>query len=700
MTPIRKLLIANRGEIARRILRTARSRGIKTVAVYSDADAGALHVRMADEAVHIGGAAAAESYLRIDAVIEAAKQTGAHAIHPGYGFLSERADFAAACEEAGIVFVGPTAAAIAAMGDKAEAKRRMIAAGVPCVPGYQGEEQAEARLVEEAEKIGFPVMVKAAAGGGGRGMRVVEKAAELKAALASARKEAENAFGDGRLLIEKAVVGAHHVEVQVIADAHGHVLHLGERDCSLQRRRQKVIEEAPSPVITADIRERMGAAAVEAACAAGYRNAGTVEFLYDPKTKEFYFLEMNTRLQVEHPVTELVTGLDLVALQLDVAEGKALPLAQEDVRLNGWAIEARLYAEDPAHGFLPQTGRITLLDFPSFSLVPFTGEGPGVRGRASRRPANRDTLTPNPSPASGRGECAARDTAFNEWLRVDAGVETGDEVSAFYDPMIAKVIAFGATRDEARERLATALEETAILGIATNAALLVSLLRDETFARGAADIDYIEANLDRLNGEAATVSALEVALAACVLLDVPHDHLLTGWNSRGSSRFPLKLQHGEETIEAHASVAGASITAELGEEAAKVEIVESDGARLRFRSNGAIRSARVLRSGEAADLQLGPVSRRFVDITYAPAGEAASGADVVKAPMAGAVTGVLVKSGDAVTKGQTVATIEAMKMEHKLAAPRGGIVETVSVAVGDQVAIRAAVVRLRGFADG
>ncbi|MBY0423150.1 MAG: ATP-grasp domain-containing protein, partial [Parvularculaceae bacterium] len=353
MRPIRTLLVANRGEIACRIMRTAKARGVRTVAVFSDADAGALHVRMADEAFRIGAAPPSESYLRIDAIIAAAKAAGADAVHPGYGFLSERSAFAEACEAAGLVFVGPPASAIAAMGDKAESKRRMIAAGVPCVPGYQDEDQSDERLANEARRIGFPVMLKASAGGGGRGQRIVFDAGALDEAIASARRESQSAFGDSRLIVEKAVVGARHVEIQVIADAHGTTLSLGERDCSLQRRRQKVIEEAPSPVITPAVRKAMGAAACEAARAVGYRNAGTVEFLFDPKTEAFYFLEMNTRLQVEHPVTECVTGLDIVALMLDVAEGKKLSLGQDDIRLDGWAMEARLYAEDPARGFLP-----------------------------------------------------------------------------------------------------------------------------------------------------------------------------------------------------------------------------------------------------------------------------------------------------------------------------------------------------------
>lgn len=644
---IRKLLIANRGEIACRIMRTAKACGMKTVAVYSDADANALHVRMADEAVRIGAATPSESYLKIDAIIGAAKLTGADAIHPGYGFVSERAAFAQACEEAGIVFVGPPASAIAAMGDKAESKRRMIAAGVPCVPGYQGEDQTDARLSKEAKAIGFPVMVKASAGGGGRGMRIVNEASELEAAIASARKEAENAFGDGRLLIEKAVTGARHVEIQVIADKHGNVIHLGERDCSLQRRRQKVIEESPSPVVSLDIRMAMGAAAVEAARAVGYENAGTVEFLFDPAAQAFYFLEMNTRLQVEHPVTECVTGLDLVELQLGVAEGKPLPLKQEDVTLSGWAIEARLYAEDPAHGFLPQMGRIAALQF---------SDGDGVR--------------------------------------VDAGVETGDEVTAFYDPMIAKVIASGATRDEAREKLASALEKITLLGLTANASFLVELLRDEAFAAGRADINYIEANLARLAPPPAPVSALEAALAAAILMDRRPGDLLTGWNSRGDCAFPLKMQYGESVLSVSVIATRNSLTTMLGEESATVEILSAANGVIRYRNGARIGSACFSREGETVDLKAGAQTRRFIDVTYTPASDAGAGADVVKAPMAGAVTGVFVKSGDAVKKGQIVIAIEAMKMEHKLAAPRDGVIAEVLAAPGDQVAIRTKLVSL------
>ena len=401
MTTFSKILIANRGEIACRVMRTARDMGYRTVAVYSDADADALHVREADEAVRIGPAPVGESYLKADAILAAAKLSGADAVHPGYGFLSENDAFAAACEQAGLVFIGPTSDAIRAMGNKAAAKRLMIEAGVPCVPGYQGEDQSDAKLAEEAKRIGFPIMAKAAAGGGGRGMRLILRAEDFADAVSTARSEAINAFGSGELILEKAVVDARHVEVQVFGDAHGNVIHLGERDCSVQRRHQKVIEEAPSPAVSPELRAKMGAAAVAAAKAIAYRGAGTVEFLLDG-SGEFYFLEMNTRLQVEHPVTEEITMLDLVEWQLRVAAGEPLPMTQDEIELDGAAIEVRLYAEDPSKNFLPQSGRIQVW-----------------------------------APAEGAG------------VRVDHGIRSGQEISPFYDPMIAKVIAWGDTRGSA-----------------------------------------------------------------------------------------------------------------------------------------------------------------------------------------------------------------------------------------------------------
>ncbi|WP_375207107.1 acetyl/propionyl/methylcrotonyl-CoA carboxylase subunit alpha [Hyphococcus sp.] len=649
MTTIRKILIANRGEIACRVMRTARARGIASVAVYSDADENTLHVRMADEAVRIGGAEPAQSYLNIDAVIAAAKETGADAVHPGYGFLSERADFAKACAEAGLIFVGPPADAIAAMGDKAAAKKRMVEAGVPCVPGYQGDDQSDEILLAEAKKIGFPVMVKASAGGGGRGMRIVETKDELGEAIKSARKEAKSAFGDDRLIIERAVIGARHVEIQVFADAHGNCIHLGERDCSLQRRNQKVIEEAPSPVINAEKREEMGAAAVKAAQAVGYVGAGTVEFLYDPARDDFYFLEMNTRLQVEHPVTEMVTGLDLVGWQLDIASGKKLPISQDEVEINGWAMEARLYAEDPAQGFMPHSGKIRLLEFP---------EGEGVR--------------------------------------IDSGVEEGDRVTTFYDPMIAKVIAHGATRDETRMRLAEALKKTSLLGFAHNRDFLVSLLEDESFAKGEADTGYIERNLDEIAKRKAPGGAASLALVGAALTDEPFGNLLTGWHSRGRSGFPLNLVNtGGKIVKTDIKLDGAEVTAAHDGEAASIEVLSKNENTIRFRHNGRLGVARYIRNLYHLEVDAGGAWERYMDITLVPASDSAGGDDVIKAPMAGLVTSMRVGPGDPVSKGTIVATIEAMKMEHQLKAARDGVIADVLAKEGDQVAIRAKLVTLQ-----
>ena len=437
------ILVANRGEIAVRVMRTAQALGYRAIAVYSEADAKAPHVRMADDAVLIGPAPVGESYLDMDRILKAVKDSGAQAVHPGYGFMSENAAFAEACDKAGLVFIGPTSDAINLMGNKAEAKRRMIEADVPCVPGYEGEDQSDAAMMKAAGKIGFPLMVKAASGGGGRGMRLVEKADGVADALNAARSEALNAFGSDELILERAIIKPRHVEVQVFADTLGNVIHLGERDCSVQRRHQKVVEEAPCPIMTEELRVRMGAAAVEAARSIDYRGAGTVEFLLDGNG-EFYFLEMNTRLQVEHPVTEMITGLDLVALQIQVAEGRPLGLSQEDISLNGHAIEVRLYAEDPAQDFLPVTGAIDLWQ-------PATGEG----------------------------------------VRVDAGIETGMEISPFYDPMVAKVIAWGDSREIARHRLINALKETALFGSTTNRSFLIDVLGREAFAKGEATTAFI-----------------------------------------------------------------------------------------------------------------------------------------------------------------------------------------------------------------
>ena len=473
MIEFSKILIANRGEIACRIIRTARALGYRTVAVFSDADTDALHGRQADEAVRIGPPPVQDSYLNIDALLAAAKLAGADAVHPGYGFLSENAAFAEACARAGLVFIGPPAAAIAAMGNKARAKALMEAAGVPCVPGYQGPDQSDERFTMEGRRIGFPLMVKAAAGGGGRGMRLVTSADDLANALARARSEAASAFGSDELILEHAVPDARHIEIQVFADQHGNIIHLGERDCSIQRRHQKVIEETPSPAVSTELRAKMGEAAVAAARAIGYVGAGTIEFLLDQSGK-FYFLEMNTRLQVEHPVTEAVTGVDLVAWQLRVAAGERLPLDQHEVRFSGHAIEARLYAEDPHKNFLPQTG--TLIDW---------------------------------RPASGTG------------VRIDHGLAPGQSVSPFYDPMLAKVIAHGATREEARRRLLVALEDTVALGLTTNRSFLIAMLRHPAFAAGEATTAFIDrhfsAGSDAMRRPQADLRTL--ALAAVLLFE-------------------------------------------------------------------------------------------------------------------------------------------------------------------------------------
>ncbi|MEM9263217.1 MAG: biotin carboxylase N-terminal domain-containing protein [Pseudomonadota bacterium] len=654
VNPIRSVLVANRGEIACRVMRTAESRGIRTIAVYSDADENAMHVRYADEAVRIGPAASTESYLKIDAIIDACKATGADAVHPGYGFLSENAAFAEALAKENITFIGPSSGAISAMGDKAESKRRMIDAGVPTIPGYQDEDQSDATLIAAAAEIGFPVMVKASAGGGGRGQRIVTEADELEEALASARREASSSFGDDRLIIEKAVVGARHVEIQVMGDTHGNIIHFGERDCSLQRRRQKVIEEAPSPVITPELRNEMGAAAVAAAKSVDYVGAGTVEFLFDPSTKEFHFLEMNTRLQVEHPVTEEVMDVDLVGLQFDVAEGRKLEIRQEDVMPIGWAIEARLYAEDPSQAFMPQTGE--LLEF--FDAT------------------------------SGS-------------IRIDAGVEAGDRVTSHYDPMIAKVIASCDTRDSAREVLADFLDRLVLLGLKTNAEFLANLLRDETFAAGEADTTYIERHLDALAAASKPLAPFEAALVAAANLERSHGPLLSGWNSRGSSSFPMHLKLGDDVSKAIIRLEKNGVTATIGDVSSEVMLLPtSDDNRdpmdvdIRYVHEGVTKSAFVIVDGDTTHLKTGSRTIAVTDTTFAPAEAGGAAGDDVRAPMAGVIVSVDAAKGDAVSKGQTLIVIEAMKMEHRLAAPRDGVIESIGVSPGDQVSNRAIVASL------
>jgi geranyl-CoA carboxylase alpha subunit len=618
-----KILVANRGEIAWRVMRTAKAMGYRTVAVYSDADKDAPHVSFADEAVRIGPPPVGESYLSIDRILEAAHRSGADAIHPGYGFLSENAAFATACEKAGLTFIGPPPAAIAAMGNKAAAKRRMIDAGVPCVPGYQGTDQSDAHLEKEAHKIGLPVMVKAAAGGGGRGMRLVERDPDLIEAIRTARAEAESAFGSGELILEKAVVDARHVEIQVFADAHGNVIHLGERDCSVQRRHQKVIEEAPSPAVTADLRHRMGAAAVAAARAIAYRGAGTVEFLL-AADGAFYFLEMNTRLQVEHPVTEAITGQDLVAWQLKVAAGEKLPLAQEQVRFSGHAIEVRLYAEDAYDGFLPQTGRIDVW-----------------------------------RPASGPG------------IRVDHGMKDGLAISPFYDPMIAKVIAHGANREEARVRLVQALRDTVALGPVTNRHFLIRLLEHPEFAAGKATTAFIGKHFAGDALKPPEVTDAHWALAAALLWRRSAENYpaaLRGWRNSNPEPTPIRLAVG--AVERILPVSPQDVAAI--DESAPFHIDDDD-----------------------IVVDLDALTVRFSDRTYAPPATAAAGSDgKLRAPMDGRIVAIKVAAGDKVTRGQTLIVLEAMKIQHQLKAALDAKIESVAVQEGQQVSNRTILVTM------
>ncbi|MEM7268464.1 MAG: acetyl-CoA carboxylase biotin carboxylase subunit [Pseudomonadota bacterium] len=656
---ISTLLVANRGEIACRVMRTAKAMGIKTVAVYSDADAGAPHVLTADQAVRIGPAPVGESYLRAGAILEAAADTGADAIHPGYGFLSENAGFAEAVAAAGLIFVGPQASAIEVMGDKAGAKRAMIEAGVPCVPGYQGEDQSDETLIREAEGVGFPLMVKAAAGGGGRGMRLVESADALADAIRLARSEAENAFGSGELILERAIIRPRHVEVQVFADAHGGCVHLGERDCSVQRRHQKVIEEAPCPVITPELREEMGAAAVAAARAVDYRGAGTVEFLLDEAGK-FYFLEMNTRLQVEHPVTEEVTGLDLVALQLNVAMGRPLGFDQSDVALTGHSIEVRLYAESPEKGFLPSTGPIRVWRQPS-------GEG----------------------------------------VRVDAGISEGGEVSPFYDAMVAKIIATGADRDEARKRLIAALEDTALIGPKTNRAFLVDALRREAFAEGEATTAFI-AETYGAKVPAPDPRPEDYALAAVILHQTAHSQSadaalivaseLMGWSSNGGVTSTYRFA-GEEPIPVEVRSDGGSGAVVLGDEAWSIAAAEVALGSARVELNGRrIRCAWAL-SGDDIVLSLPDRDLTLPRLIAGGAGAGAAGGGRVTAPMHGILLDVMVGVGDRVEQGDRVAILEAMKMQHEILATRSGEVVEVAGAAGAQIGAGNLVFEIKGDDD-
>jgi len=642
MHAFKTILIANRGEIACRVIRTARALGYATVAVHSDADADAPHVALADDAIAIGPAPAAQSYLDPDRILDAARQSGADAVHPGYGFLSENAGFARACQAAGLTFIGPGADAIELMGNKAAAKRRMIEAGVPCVPGYEGTEQDDGVLEAEAAKIGFPIMVKAAAGGGGRGMRLVRQAADLKDALAAARSEALGAFGSDELILERAVERPRHVEIQVFADTQGGVIHLGERDCSVQRRHQKVIEEAPSPAVDADLRRRMGEAAVEAARAIGYVGAGTVEFLL-ADDGQFYFLEMNTRLQVEHPVTEMVTGLDLVALQIQVAEGLPLGLAQSDVRLNGHAIEARLYAEDPAAGFLPQTGTVRAWQ---------PAEGPG--------------------------------------LRIDAGIMTGQEITPHYDPMLAKVIAWGETREAARHRLIKGLRETELFGPVTNQGFLIDILSAERFAEGDATTAFIDEEFEPGNLAGPAAGLHEAAMAAVILFRAERDRAhaasvavsdaLLDWSSANELASHYVLDSGDETFDLGVGPQGDGLYIVSREtENILIQLQHIGAGRAQLRLDGRrLEPCFDLPAPGRIDIALGGRTFLFRNrIAFAGGAEAETGGGRVTAPMHGTLLDVLVAPGDAVTAGSRLAVLEAMKMQHDIVAAIDGTVTAV-----------------------
>jgi geranyl-CoA carboxylase alpha subunit len=646
MTAFEKVLIANRGEIAVRIARSAQAQGYRTVAVHSSADAGAPHVRAADEAVEIGPPPATESYLAIDAILAAAKSTGADAVHPGYGFLAENPDFATACRDAGLVFIGPDPEAIRLMGNKRAAKARLAEAGVVAVPGHHGTDQSDDALIAAAREIGAPLMVKAAAGGGGRGLRRVDDLDVLAVALATARSEATNAFGNDELILEKALTEPRHVEVQVFGDRHGNVIHLGERDCSIQRRHQKVIEEAPSPAVDAELRAAMGAAAVAAAKAIDYLGAGTVEFLLD-SDGVFYFLEMNTRLQVEHPVTEMITGLDLVAWQLAVAAGEPLPLRQDEVTFRGHAIEARLYAEDAYGGFLPQSGRI-------LSWQP--ADGPG--------------------------------------LRVDHGIESGFEVSPHYDPLLAKLIAHGESREVARRRLARAVDDSVLLGIASNKHFLGAALRHPDFAAGEATTAFIERAQEAGELGAPGAGTAFKALAAVLLAEHGVEDL-DSWSSTGTLAWPLRLVHGAGEIDTSVSWRREGYRVDIDDAEAEIRIIEKSGDRVRFRCDGVEHAARFGTEDDALWLDWGGQVERFAERRLGESGgDGDKGDGRLLAPMDGRIVAVMASERESVEAGQCVVVLEAMKMQHEIRAGRAGTVDRVAVAEGDQVAARQVLVEL------
>ena len=648
----KKILIANRGEIACRVAATARRLGIQTVAVHSDVDASARHVALCDEAVAIGPAPAKESYLQAARIIEAAHATGAQAIHPGYGFLSENADFADACAKVGLVFIGPPASAIRAMGSKSAAKTLMEKAGVPLVPGYHGENQEPEFLQQQADKIGYPVLLKASAGGGGKGMRIVEASADFKAALASCQREAISSFGDDRVLVEKYLSRPRHIEIQVFADSHGQCVYLFERDCSVQRRHQKVLEEAPAPGMTAERRRAMGEAAVAAAQAVGYVGAGTVEFIAN-QDGSFYFMEMNTRLQVEHPVTEMITGTDLVEWQLRVAFGEALPLTQDQLSIHGHAIEARIYAENPENGFLPSIG----------------------------------TLTHMYAPEAAHFETGAA-------VRIDAGVREGDAISPYYDPMIAKLIVWGKDREQALSRMAQALAEFQVVGLATNIAFLGRLIASEPFATADLDTGLIERNQDVLFPPVQLPPAAVLALAAAALLQSERASATqdpwaqpSGWRMHSQLTRTLHFSNEAGSVDVGLVYQTNGWQFGVANEAALMHDVRQDGVAFSLRFGGKAVLGSVVRERELFHVFHGgqhwPLSWRD---PIAHAGEAEVDGGRLTAPMPGKIVALLVAAGAQVEQGTPLLIMEAMKMEHTINAPAKGTVGELLYAVGDQVA--------------
>lgn len=690
-----KILIANRGEIAVRIIRTAKDLGFRTVAVFSEADKHAPHVTLADEAVCIGASNVTESYLVIDKLIAAAKATGANAIHPGYGFLSENADFARTCLEHKISFIGPSADAIELMGCKRKSKIAMLQAGVPCIPGYEGSDQSDETLIAEALNIGFPLMIKAAKGGGGRGMRLVEDELELKSAIKSARSEATNAFGSGELIIEKAISDARHIEIQIFADSLGNTIHLAERDCSVQRRHQKVIEEAPSMVLTDFSRKQMGDAAVLAAKSCNYVGAGTVEFLYDDSKSEnnFYFLEMNTRLQVEHPVTELVTGLDLVEMQLNVANGEELPLKQEEVRITGHAMEVRLYAEDPANNFMPQTGKIHLWQ-----------------------------------PALSNSTATSFESQKVTKTRIDSGIKQGQTVSAFYDPMLAKLISFGNNRELSRRRLVKLVQDTQLLGVRDNRAFLSELLTDQNFVEGQAKINFIADEFKNSKSLMTQEVTSEDWLIAAALMKSQSNTFIESNSQQGVQTLhtsyvgqqlitlaceqstdepkkllvsqPLAIENDSQKTLHITSLTGKNDTDNINSDCTEqIEIIDVSANKIRYSYQGVIKARSFVfdNNPEKQTLWLSSLAGnlQFFDNSFSSNKSEKVGSDQVTASMDGLVIDVLIKEGQQVKTGDVIAVIEAMKMEHLLKASVDGHVVKILTTVGDQVKARQLLVQLK-----